>query len=44
MERDSQEARDARVRALWDTLDTRKEGFLDLAGLKRGLKRLDHRT
>jgi solute carrier family 25 phosphate transporter 23/24/25/41 len=34
---------DARVDALWATLDTRKKGHLDLAGLKKGLRKLDHR-
>jgi solute carrier family 25 phosphate transporter 23/24/25/41 len=34
---------DARVDKLWSTLDTRKQGQLDLAGLKKGLRKLDHR-
>jgi solute carrier family 25 phosphate transporter 23/24/25/41 len=34
---------DARVDELWATLDTRKQGHLDLAGLKKGLRKLDHR-
>ncbi|KAF7453697.1 calcium dependent mitochondrial carrier protein [Pyrenophora tritici-repentis] len=33
---------DARVDELWATLDTRKQGHLDLAGLKKGLRKLDH--
>lgn len=35
---------DARVDELWATLDMRKQGQLDLAGLKKGLRKLDHRT
>ncbi|KAF8461361.1 mitochondrial carrier domain-containing protein [Kalaharituber pfeilii] len=42
MDRESQLARDARVLKLWQTLDTRKEGHLDLEGLRQGLKRIDH--
>lgn len=37
-------AADARVDELWATLDMRKQGQLDLAGLKKGLRKLDHRT
>ena len=36
-------AADARVDELWATLDMRKQGQLDLAGLKKGLRKLDHR-
>ncbi|KAF2496392.1 calcium dependent mitochondrial carrier protein-like protein [Lophium mytilinum] len=36
------DAQDARVEALWATLDTKKQGHIDLAGLKRGLRKLDH--
>lgn len=36
-------AADARVDELWATLDMRKQGHLDLAGLKKGLRKLDHR-
>lgn len=43
MASDSANAQDARVDALWATLDTRKQGRLDLAGLKKGLRKLDHR-
>jgi hypothetical protein len=35
---------DARVERLWKSLDTRGEGQLDLNGLKRGLKNIDHRA
>lgn len=34
---------DARVDQLWATLDTRKQGHLDLPALKKGLRKLDHR-
>ncbi|KAF2145413.1 uncharacterized protein K452DRAFT_324418 [Aplosporella prunicola CBS 121167] len=35
-------AQDARVEALWRTLDTRRQGHLDLNGLKKGLRKMDH--
>jgi solute carrier family 25 phosphate transporter 23/24/25/41 len=44
MDTESANAQDARVDALWATLDTRKKGHLDLGGLKKGLRKLDHRT
>jgi len=34
---------DDRVARLWQTLDTRKQGQLDLPALKKGLRNLDHR-
>ena len=43
MDVETANAQDARVEALWATLDTRKQGHLDLAGLKKGLRKLDHR-
>ncbi|KAI9821827.1 MAG: hypothetical protein M1827_002409 [Pycnora praestabilis] len=42
MESESQNSRDARVERLWRKLDTRGEGQLDLNGLKKGLKEMDH--
>jgi hypothetical protein len=33
----------AKADELWATLDMRKQGQLDLAGLKKGLRKLDHR-
>ncbi|KAF2018709.1 calcium dependent mitochondrial carrier protein-like protein [Aaosphaeria arxii CBS 175.79] len=42
MDTETANAQDARVDALWATLDTRKQGQLDLAGLKKGLRKLDH--
>lgn len=44
MELEPEDAQDARVERLWQTLDTRREGQLDLNGLKKGLKKIDHRT
>lgn len=43
MEGESQNARDARVEKLWQDLDTRKEGQLDIKALKKGLRKIDHR-
>jgi len=43
MDTETANAQDARVDALWATLDTRKQGQLDLAALKKGLRKLDHR-
>lgn len=40
---ESKDERDERVARLWGTLDTRREGSIDLAGLKKGLKNIDHR-
>ncbi|KAL5120211.1 hypothetical protein ACEQ8H_001768 [Pleosporales sp. CAS-2024a] len=42
MENSSASVADARVQELWATLDTRKQGHLDLAALKKGLRKLDH--
>ncbi|KAJ5558894.1 hypothetical protein N7461_002866 [Penicillium sp. DV-2018c] len=39
---ESKDERDKRVDKLWETLDTRREGHIDLAGLKKGLKKIDH--
>lgn len=44
MDRESQKAQDERVERLWQTLDTHKEGQLNLNGLKKGLAILDHRN
>lgn len=43
MEGESKNARDARVEKLWQDLDTRKEGQLDIKALKKGLRKIDHR-
>jgi solute carrier family 25 (mitochondrial phosphate transporter), member 23/24/25/41 len=44
MDDDTANAQDARVKALWSTLDTRKQGRLDLIALKRGLNTMGHRS
>lgn len=40
---ESQNAQDARVERLWRQLDTLEKGEIDLEGLRRGLKKIDHR-
>lgn len=40
---ESQNSRDARIEALWKQLDPHSKGELDLNGLRKGLKRIDHR-
>ncbi|KAL9641216.1 MAG: hypothetical protein Q9204_000204 [Flavoplaca sp. TL-2023a] len=42
MELGDQKAQDARVEKLWHKLDTQDKGHLDVRGLKRGLKIIDH--
>jgi solute carrier family 25 phosphate transporter 23/24/25/41 len=44
MDKQSASVADARVDELWTTLDMRKQGYLDIAGLRKGLRKLDHRT
>ena len=44
MDRENQKTQDERVEKLWQTLDTRKEGQLNLNGLKKGLGILNHRN
>ena len=40
---ETQNQRDARVEALWKKLGPDNSGTLDLKGLKKGFKKLDHR-
>jgi solute carrier family 25 phosphate transporter 23/24/25/41 len=40
---ESQDECDERVAKLWQSLGVRKDGRLDLNGLKKGLKKIDHR-
>lgn len=40
---ESQNQRDKRVEDLWARLDAQHTGYLDLKGLQKGLKRIDHR-
>ncbi|KAG8628073.1 hypothetical protein KVT40_003946 [Elsinoe batatas] len=42
MDNESEEQREKRIRSLWEKLDVRNEGSLDVVALKRGLKELDH--
>ncbi|GAM85123.1 hypothetical protein ANO11243_031270 [Dothideomycetidae sp. 11243] len=42
MDNESEEHREHRIRSLWDKLDVRKEGSLDIVALKLGLKKLEH--
>ena len=38
-----EDAQEERVKKLWEKLDTTNEGYLDLAGLKKGFAKIDHR-
>ena len=40
---ESQNQRDKRVEELWTKLDPQRHGELDLKGLQKGLRRIDHR-
>ncbi len=40
---ESQSERDKRVQELWAKLDPQGTGELDLKGLQKGLRRIDHR-
>lgn len=44
MDNDDPAAQEARVKRLWQVLDTKKEGQVSLTGLKNGLRKMDHRT
>jgi len=39
---ESQTSRDARIEALWEKLDPHGKGEIDVNGLRRGLKKIDH--
>jgi solute carrier family 25 phosphate transporter 23/24/25/41 len=43
MDGESREERDARIKALWEQLDTKKNGNVDLPALKNGLVKMNHR-
>lgn len=43
MEHESQNAQDARVERLWESLHTGPIKPLDLEGLRLGLRKIDHR-
>jgi solute carrier family 25 phosphate transporter 23/24/25/41 len=39
---ESQNSRDARIEALWKSLDPQGRGELDINGLQKGLRKIDH--
>ena len=41
---ESKEQREQRHRSLWNQLDVKRKGFLDLDSLKRGLAQMNHRA
>jgi solute carrier family 25 phosphate transporter 23/24/25/41 len=41
--RESQNQRDKRIEELWRTLGPNKKGELDMKGLQKGLRKIDHR-
>lgn len=43
MDLESQNSKDARVEKLWRKLDTENKGELDINGLRRGLRKINHR-
>jgi hypothetical protein len=43
MDGESREEWDARIKALWEQLDTKKKGNVDLPALKNGLVKMNHR-
>lgn len=43
VEQEPQTQRDARIQKLWKKLEPSSSGELDLAGLKKGFRKLDHR-
>lgn len=32
-----------RVDKLWEVIDTRRQGYVDFSGLRKGLRKMDHR-
>ena len=44
MDEEDQSIKDARCKKLWQVLDTAKEGQLNINGLKKGLREMDHRS
>jgi solute carrier family 25 (mitochondrial phosphate transporter), member 23/24/25/41 len=43
MDEETDKQRDERLKKLWKTLDSSGDGQIDLHGLKKGLKKMDHR-
>jgi solute carrier family 25 (mitochondrial phosphate transporter), member 23/24/25/41 len=44
MDGETEKERDKRLEKLWNTLDATGDGQIDINGLKKGLKKMDHRT
>lgn len=44
MKEESRDERGRRIQKLWETLDNRHEGQIDLKGFQAGLRRMDHRA
>jgi len=42
MTEESHAQRDKRIQKLWSSLDTKDEGEIDVHGLKKGLRKIDH--
>lgn len=43
MDGETEEHREARIAELWKTLDTGGKGEIDFNGLRKGLRKMDHR-
>jgi solute carrier family 25 (mitochondrial phosphate transporter), member 23/24/25/41 len=43
MDEETDKERDERLEKLWNTLDSSGDGQIDINGLKKGLKKMDHR-
>ena len=43
MDGESHDDREKRLHELWRTLDPKQEGQIDIHGLRKGLKKMDHR-
>lgn len=43
MDGETDKQRDERLKKLWNTLDSAGDGQIDINGLKKGLKKMDHR-
>lgn len=42
MDRESYHDREKRIKGLWKTLDPKQDGQIDIDGLRKGLKKMDH--
>ena len=43
MDGESEAQREQRLKALWNQLDTKRKGYLDLPALRSGLAQMNHR-